>query len=114
MLSLALPLFLLTGLPMLAYAVGGAAWLAQRAIQVILQKRAAAANDARTVVGITAASMIGRGWLCALAIFGAGLSSDSAGLAAALLVIVLFTVYFTVAMILRPLQKSLPGRGASQ
>jgi hypothetical protein len=48
--------------------------------------------------------MIARGWLCALAIFGVGLAvGDEAGLSAALLVIALFTVYFTVRMILRPI-----------
>ena len=41
--------------------------------------------------------MIARGWFCALAIFGVGLAAgDEAGLSAALLVIALFTVYFTV------------------
>ena len=49
-------------------------------------------------------SMIARGWMCALAIFGVGLAAgDDAGLSAALLVIGLFTVYFTVRMITRPI-----------
>ena len=49
--------------------------------------------------------MIARGWFCALAIFGVGLAEgDEAGLSAALLVIALFTVYFLVRMILRPLR----------
>ena len=55
-----------------------------------------------SVVGITAGSMIGRGWLVALTIFAAGLEDNDAGLAAAVLVIVLFTAYFTVSMIMRP------------
>ena len=38
--------------------------------------------------------MIGRGWLVALTIFGAGMIENDAGLAAAVLVVVLFTVYF--------------------
>ncbi len=109
-LAAALPVFVLAGFSMLGYAAGGAAWLVQRAIQVTLQKRAAAAADPRAVVGITAASMIGRGWFCALAIFGVGLYQDKAGLAAALLVITLFTVYFTVGMILRPMTKPLSGK----
>ena len=46
--------------------------------------------------------MIGRGWLVALTIFAAGLKDEDAGLAAAVLVIVLFTAYFTVSMIMRP------------
>jgi hypothetical protein len=105
LLVVALPVFVAAGLPMLGYAAGAAAWLVQRAIQVALNRRAAAADDPRTVVGIAAGSMIGRGWLVALTIFAAGLSDEEAGLAAAVLVIVLFTAYFTVSMIMRPFQQ---------
>ena len=49
--------------------------------------------------------MIARGWLVALTIFAVGLAEgDEAGLSAAVLVIVLFTVYFAVRMILRPFE----------
>jgi hypothetical protein len=102
LLALALPVFVVGGLPMLGYAAGAAAWLVQRGIQIALNRKAAAAEDPRTVVGIAAGSMIGRGWLVALTIFAAGLTDEDAGLAAAVLVIVLFTAYFTVSMIMRP------------
>jgi hypothetical protein len=102
LLALALPLFLAAGLPLLGYAAGAGAWLAQRGLQLWLNRRAAASDDPRTVAGILAGSMIGRGWLVALTIFAAGLSDEDAGLAAAVLVIVLFTAYFTVSMIMRP------------
>ena len=106
-LALALPVFLLAGFPIAGYLVGGGAWIVQRAVQVVLQRRAAASQDPRTVVGIAAASMIARGWFCAIAIFLVGiLDSDAAGLSAALLVIALFTVYFTVQMILRPFDQA--------
>jgi hypothetical protein len=102
LLALALPVFLLGGLPMLGYAAGAAAWLVQRGVQFLLNRKAVAADDPRTTVGIAAGSMIGRGWLVALTIFAAGLKDEDAGLAAAVLVIVLFTAYFTVSMIMRP------------
>ena len=99
-----LPLFVLADLPFEAYLVGGGVWVLQRAIQILLQRRAEASDDPRIVAGYTAGSMIARGWLCALAIFGVGIAAgDDAGLAAALLVIGLFTVYFTVRMITRPI-----------
>jgi hypothetical protein len=102
-LALALPVFVVAGLPLAGYAAAAGAWLVQRAIQVTLERRARASDDPRTVVGLTAGSMIGRGWLVALTIFGVGVAVDrEAGLSAAVLVIVLFTVYFTVSMILRP------------
>ena len=104
-LILALPVFLAADLPMLGYVAGALAWLVQRAIQIVLVRKAAASDDPRVVVGITAGSMIGRAWLVALTIFAAGLEDNDAGLAAAVLVIVLFTAYFTVSMIMRPFDK---------
>ena len=111
-LALALPIFVLAGLPLAGYAAAAGAWLVQRAIQVTLERRARASDDPRTIVGLTAGSMIGRGWLVALTIFGVGVAVDrEAGLSAAVLVIVLFTVYFTVTMILRPFEAAGEPRG---
>ena len=105
LLFVALPIFVLADLPMAAYLVGGGAWILQRVVQALMQQRAEASDDPRVVAGWTAGSMIARGWFCALAIFGVGLAEgDEAGLSAALLVIALFTVYFLVRMILRPLE----------
>jgi hypothetical protein len=103
-LVVALPVFLLADIPFGAYLVGGAAWIVQRIVQVLLQRRLAASEDPRTTVGIAAASMILRGWIVALAIFAVGLADNDAGVAAAVLVIVLFTVYFAAQFILRPLE----------
>ena len=113
LLAVALPIFVVAGLPMLGYAAGAAAWLVQRAIQIALYRKAAAADDPRTVVGIAAGSMIGRGWLVALTIFAAGLNDEDAGLAAAVLVILLFTAYFTVSMIMRPFDTDTTSRQPS-
>jgi hypothetical protein len=56
--------------------------------------------------------MIARGWFVAIAIFLAGiLDEDKAGLAAAVLVVALFTVYFTIQMILRPFDADTQVRG---
>src|SRR4051794_41983402 len=79
LLALALPVFLLGGLPMLGYAAGAAAWLVQRGVQLALNRKAAAADDPRTVVGIVAGSMIGRGWLVALSIFPPRLKEGGGG-----------------------------------
>lgn len=117
----ALPIFVLADFPLAGYATGAVAWLAQKAIKELSERRAldiarrsmaqpnrpqaVAIADMRKVAGLTAGSMIGRGWLCALAIFAgyflAG-QDDSVGLAAAVLVIVCFTTSFVVALTLRP------------
>jgi hypothetical protein len=100
----ALPVFLLGDFPIAGYLVGGGAWVAQRIAQVLLARRAAASDDPRTIVGFTAASMIMRGWLVAMSIFLVGLGDNEAGLAAAILVISLFTIYFAMQMALRPME----------
>jgi hypothetical protein len=106
LLALALPVFLLAGFPLLGWGAAAAAWGLQRAIQLYANRRAVAQDDPRKTVGIITASMIGRGWLAALIIFAAGLSDNDAGLSAAVLVIVLFTVYFIVSTILRPFEQN--------
>jgi hypothetical protein len=100
-LVLALPVFAVAGWPMAGYGAAAGAWIVQRAIQVVVQQRAEASTNPRTVVGLTAGSMLVRAWLVALTILLVGLSDNDAGLAAALLVVTLFTVYFNVGLILR-------------
>ena len=105
LLALALPVFLAAGWPVEGWAAAALAWGLQRGIQSFANRKAMAQADRRKTVGIITGSMIGRGWLVALIIFGAGLTfGDDAGLSAAVLVIVLFTAYFTVSMIMRPFQ----------
>jgi hypothetical protein len=96
-LAAALAVFLLGGLPMLGFAVGAAAWLAQRGIQVIAGRRAAAelaAGRRQRAMATIAATTLGRVWLMALAVLLAGLAEREAGLAAGILLAVLFTVSF--------------------
>ena len=105
-LILALPVFLAADRPMVGYAAAAAVGLVQRVIQVVLNRKAAAADDPRVVAGIAVGSMIGRGWLVALTILAVGLAEgDDAGLAAAVLILVLVTAYLTVSMIMRPFDK---------
>ena len=103
-LALALPLFVLADLPLLGYAAAAGAWLAQRAIRELLNRRANASDDPRTVAGLLAGSMLIRGWLAALAIFGVGLADRDAGLSAAVLVIALFTIFLSGEMVTRPFE----------
>jgi hypothetical protein len=112
-LALALPVFVVGGFPIAGYLVGGGAWAVQRVIQIAVQRKAAASRDPRTIVGLTAGSMIARGWFCAIAIFLAGIiGDDDTGLAAAVLVVMLFTVYFGIGMVLRPFDRPLKVRAA--
>ena len=106
LLALALPLALAAGLPLIGWGAAGAAWIAQRVIRGLLNRKAEASGDPRTVAGLLTASMIARGWLMALSIFGVGMVEREAGLFAAVLTISLFTVYFTSQMIVRPFEEA--------
>jgi uncharacterized membrane protein YkgB len=96
-LAAALAVFLLGGLPVLGYAVGAAAWLIQRGVQMVAASRIRAelkAGNRQKAMGIVAATTLGRVWLMATAVLLAGLAEREAGLAAAVLVLVLFTISF--------------------
>ncbi|HEX3324243.1 MAG TPA: hypothetical protein VHR65_03765 [Solirubrobacterales bacterium] len=96
-LAAALAVFLLGGLPMLGYAAGAAAWLAQRGIQALAGRRAnreLAAGNRQRAMGTIAATTLGRVWLMTTAILVVGLVEREAGLTSAIMVAVLFTVSF--------------------
>jgi hypothetical protein len=104
-LALALPLFLAAGWPILGWVTGAGAWLVQRVVRDFLAARARKADDPRSIVGYMAGSLIGRGWLCAIIIFGVGFATeDAVGLGAAVLFVATFTFYLTVSLILRPFE----------
>jgi hypothetical protein len=96
-LAAALAVFLLGGLPMLGFAAAAAAWLVQRTIQMVAARRAQAelaAGRRQRAMATIAATTLGRVWLMATAVLVAGLVEREAGLSAAVLVAVLFTVSF--------------------
>lgn len=96
-LAAALAVFALGGLPLLGYAVAAAAWLAQRGIQVLAARRTAAelaAGNRQRAMGIVAATTLGRVWLMVTAVLLGGLVEREAGLSAAVLLLVLFTISF--------------------
>jgi hypothetical protein len=105
LLALALPVFVAADLPLSGWAAAGGAWLLQRGIQVLITRRAKASGDLRTVAGLMTASMIGRAWMMAIAVFLVGiLDEDKAGLSAAVLTITLFTAYLATRFAMRPFE----------
>ena len=95
-LAVALVVFLLADLPMAGFAVGAAAWLAQRGLQALATRRAneaLAAGNRQKAMGTVAATTLGRVWLMATAVLIAGLAIErQVGLSAAVLVLCLFTI----------------------
>ena len=109
-LVVALGIFLGAGFPIVGWGVGAGAWLAQRLVSELAVRRAERSDDPRTKVGLLAASIIGRGWLVAGIIIGVGLSNNSAGLAAAVLFLAVFTLQFSVTLAMRPFEAAARGR----
>jgi hypothetical protein len=94
-LAVALPIFLLAGLPVGGWALAAGVWLAQRGLQLFFQSRVRRTDDPRAVVGYTAGGAIARGWLAAVAVLVIGiLAGDEVGLSAVVLILALFTIYF--------------------
>jgi hypothetical protein len=97
LLALALPIFVLAGLPLTGYAVAVAAWLAQHGILAAADRASTAAlrrGERNRALGIVGVSTLGRVWLVTLAILLVGLLGDREdGLAAAVLTLGLVTVH---------------------
>lgn len=97
LLALALPVFLVAGWPMLGYVVAAAAWVAQRAIQVVSDRAALAKlqeGNRRHAMGYIGAATLGRLWLVTLSVLlVGGLAEREDGLAAAILIAALVTAY---------------------
>jgi hypothetical protein len=97
LLAAGLAVFLLGGFPLLGYAVAAACWLVQRGVRMVATRRATEelqAGNRQKAMGIVAATTLGRVWLMATAVLLVGLSDREAGLSAAIMVLVLFTVSF--------------------
>jgi hypothetical protein len=100
LLALALAIFLVAGLPLLGWVTAAGIWALWRGIEWWTDRRLRDERDPKTMAGIAAGSLIGRGWLLGLILLGAGLATDrEVGLSAALLVLALFTVHFTFKLI---------------
>jgi hypothetical protein len=105
LLALAFPIFIAAGLPMLGWAVTTASWLAARAFQSFLERRALAKGSRQAALGARAASLLGRLYLVTIAVFVAGLIDRDAGVAGGALAAVVFTAYFITLFIRNTLEE---------
>ena len=103
-LAIALPVFIAAELPLLGWAAATAAWLASRVVQAIAERRAVESGDRRVAMGARAATLMGRLYLVGLTVLAAGIIEREAGLAAGVLAVLVFTVYFTTLLVVKPLE----------
>jgi hypothetical protein len=112
----ALAVFLLGGFSLLGYGVAAAVWLAQRGIQVFASRRSQAqlrAGNRQKAMGLIAATALGRVWLMATVVLLVGLAEQEAGLAAAILLLALFTISFAAQGLAHLLDDRPEGQGAA-
>ena len=106
----ALPVFIAADLPMAGYVVVAGVWFLQYAIELGADRavaRAVAAGDRRAAMGWTAGSGLARAWVVTLGVLLVGLlSSRDAGLAAAVLALILFTVHLGTRVLFRVLSRT--------
>jgi hypothetical protein len=106
---LAAPFVVLTGLPVLGYAAGAAAWIVQRLVGARVEAAMRRQRDIRTVVGLGLGASLGRSFFVGLTILAVGLAGARAdGATAGIVVLVAFTVYLGSALVLRPLERNTP------
>ena len=106
---LAAPFVLLMGGPVLGYAVAGGVWIASRFIATAIERAARRSKSPRAQVGISFGVLMARAWLMGIAILVVGLAGDREdGLMAALLALVVFSVYLATTLIIRPTERNKP------
>ena len=105
-LALALPVFVVGGFPMVAYAIVALVWIVQRLLQNFATARAVETGDRRAAIGVIGGMMVARIWLIGLGVLAAGLIEREAGVAAGLLAAVLFTTFFVTLLIVKPLEEA--------
>ena len=106
---IAFPVFVIAELPLVAYFVVSALWIAQACAGVVIDRRIAEATEPRQMVGYTMGGAMARAWFTATGAFALGLlTDDSTGLAALLYLAALFTTYFIHKVLSRSIN-STPG-----
>ncbi len=107
---IALPVFVIAGLPLLGYAGAVIGWGGQRAIQYFVEAKAAKTEDPKGFFRLMAGSLIGRSWFLVISIFVVGLIERPAGLAAAVTAAIVFTAYLAISVLTRPTSSTVEGQ----
>ena len=105
LLALALPVFIAAGFSMTGYLAVVGIWIVMYAIELVSNRAiegAVARRDRRAAMGWLGATGLARAWIVALGVLITGLAAGKdAGLAAAVLAAILFTVHLGSRILLR-------------
>ena len=112
LLAVVLPVFLVADVPMAGYLAVAGIWVVMYGIEIASNRAIAGAverRDRRAAMGWLGATSLASAWVVALAVLIVGLAAGKdAGLAAALLALVLFTVHLGSRVLLRVVQPQEP------
>lgn len=109
LIAIALPVFLIADLPLLGWLGAAIGWCGQRAIQFALEAKASQTEDPKGFFRLMAGSLIGRSWFLVISIFTVGLIEREAGLTAAVLSVIVFTLYLAITVVNRPTNSQVEG-----
>lgn len=103
LLVVAAPIMLLIGVPAAGYLVGAGAWIALRAVGVVIDRVVPSVRDPRSEITLRLAYLLGRLFLLAIAVIvvrnGAGRDD---GLTALLVIVFAFTTQLLTSFLTRP------------
>lgn len=94
-LAIALPVFMLLNLTLVAWAVAAGMWILSRVVHAYAERKAnenLLAGKRNTAMGMIASTSLGSAWIMALAVLVAGVISRDVGLYAAILLVIVFTL----------------------
>jgi hypothetical protein len=110
LLAAALPVFIAADLPMTGYLVVAGVWIVMYGIEIGAERAIAGAverRDRRAAMGWVGATGLARAWIVTLSVLIVGLvAGKPAGLAAAVLALILFTVHLGTRVLLRLLSQA--------
>jgi hypothetical protein len=106
LLWLSVPLALVLGAPQLGVLLAAGVWTVQRVVALVVDRKAIARETARAAIGLNMATMFVRLWLvvCTIVVAGVG-SSREDGVAAASVLLVVFTISLAATLLLRSLSR---------
>jgi diacylglycerol kinase len=112
LLALALPLFIAADFPMAGYLAIAGTWIVIYGVELLSNRAiegAVARRDRKAAMGWLGATGLARAWIVALGVLIIGLTAGKdAGLAAAILAVILFTVHLGSRVLLRLTQPQGP------
>jgi hypothetical protein len=107
LLWLTVPLALVLGAPQMGVLLAAVVWTVQRFVTLAVDRKAAARETAREIIGLNMATMFVRLWLMVAAIVTAGVGgSREDGVAAAAVLLVAFTVSLVATLLVRSLGRA--------